>query len=166
MQTLKNNKFKIFGFEFKSIDLFLIYIYTILIILFPLSGLLEYTNFYKKLSVEALLSYGLLVYFSLFLFIILVYLVLLIRAFKYVKSLEERKNNFKKFTIANSIIVALLFIYLVIAEILGCISQGGACGLGLIISLMFLFGPVLVVMVILILLMYIPIIITKFSNKK
>lgn len=156
MKSNKKNKLKILGFEFKSIDSFLITIYFILVLTFPFSFSLD--SIYVGLSI--------IVAILIILSIITVYLILLIRMLKYNKTIEEKKYIFKKFLISNLIAFTSYLIYFLIAEVYRCINHGEACGLGLTLSIIFLFGPILFIIGFLVLLILIPLIIAKIKEKK
>lgn len=167
MAPNKKNKLKILGFEFKSIDSFLIVLYTILIIGFPIilsfvGSSLNYQNIGVNLYYGVLLIIVLLIILS----IVVVYSTLLIRNFRYNKAIEEKKLVLKSFVIANLVAFALLFLQTIIGEGIRCANNGEACGLGLLFTSMILMPFIFLAFLLLILIMSIPLIIEKLKKHK
>lgn len=161
------NKLKILGFEFKSIDSFLIVWYTVLIIVFPIilsfvGSSLNYQNIGVDIYYVVLLVIVLLIILS----IIIVYTTLLIRNFRYNKTIKEKKSVLKSFVIANLVAFALLFLQTIIGEVIRCANNGEACGLGLLFTSIYLMPFIFLAFLLLILIMSIPLIIEKLKRYK
>ena len=160
------NKLKILGFEFKSIDSFLIVLYTLLIIGFPiiLSFVGSSLN-YQNIGVNSYYGALLIIVLLIILPIIVVYTTLLIRNFRYNEAIEK-KSVLKSFVIANLVAFALLFLQTIIWEVIRCTNNGEVCGLGLLFTSMILMPFIFLVVLLLILIMAIPLIIEKLKRRK
>ena len=161
------NKLKILGFEFKSIDSFLIKLYTVLIIGFPI--ILSFVGFslnYQNIGVN--IYYGVLLIIVLFIIlsIVVVYTTLLIRNFRYNKTIEEKKSVFKSFVVANLVVFAVLFLQTIVWEIVRCANKGDYCSLGLLFTSIYLMPFLFLIFLLLILIMSISLVTEKLKKHK
>ena len=159
------NKLRVLGFEFKSIDSFLIVLYTVLIIGLPIIlSFIGYSLNYQTIGIN--IYYGILLVSVLLIIlsIIVVYTTLLIRNFRYNKTIEEKKSVLKSFVIANLVAFVLLFLQTIIWEIIRCTNNGDYCSLGLLFTSIYLMPFIFLAFLLLISMMSIPLIIVKLKD--